>query len=400
MGFCSLKGVGIMEPGQIPTDAIISLLMFLMGAPALVFQLASNDVREVITQHNTHIPKKYLLPAFTGFLIVFAIYGIDTRWLPDKVSNSLWHAAVGALLALSLITVIGVFPSMGKKRIINELVDKAEKGSNGQAEYGGAELDNLILLGKESRGGEEKEWCIDGLDRLAQKVLVSGAYSGCQLESLVNALCAVLLEGTISSTLVNFQSGTALLRRIVYAYYRGRSHPNFADADLGHAVHALSLLGQKALQLHRPGTASECLGVLGTSLNEPNPAISQALREIGMRAIEQDQIAVAMESLGKLDEMLFSGDHLPAEREILYDLIGLLAKFWEHGESGKVVARRDIAELQDDPDVQMTALIDETILHHRSTGRFVAADQIKDMYAEWGQEQIAQPDFDESVLPA
>ena len=289
---------------------------------------------------------------------------------------------------------------MGKKRIINELVDKAEKGSNGQAEYGGAELDNLILLGKESRGGEEKEWCIDGLDRLAQKVLVSGAYSGCQLESLVNALCAVLLEGTISSTLVNFQSGTALLRRIVYAYYRGRSHPNFADADLGHAVHALSLLGQKALQLHRPGTASECLGVLGTSLNEPNPAISQALREIGMRAIEQDQIAVAMESLGKLDEMLFSGDHLPAEREILYDLIGLLAKFWEHGESGKVVARRDIAELQDDPDVQMAALIEETIHHYRSTSRFVAADQIKDMYAEWGQEQIAQPDPDESVLPA
>ena len=388
------------DPVEIPLDAIVSLLMFLVGAPALVFQLATSEIREVITQHNTHIPTRYLLPALSGFAIFLIAYLVSAIWPQPWVSGPLWHVVIVTLLALSLLTVITVFPLMGKKRIINELVDKAEKGSNGQVEYGEAELDNLILLGKESRGGEEKGWCIAGLDRLAQKALASKAYGGCQLESLVNALCAILLEGTMPSTPENFRSGTALLRRIVHAYYLGKSHPDFADADLGHAIRALSLLGQEALHLQQQGTAPVCLGVLGTCLDEANPAISQALREIGMQAIEQNQIAVAMESLGKLDEMLFSGDHLPAEREILYDLIGLLAKFWEHGESGKVVARRDIAELQDDPDVQMAALIDETILHHRSTGRFVAADQIKDMYAEWGQEQIAQPDPDESVLPA
>jgi hypothetical protein len=193
----------------------------------------------------------------------------------------------------------------------------------------------------------------------------------------------ILLESGKPSTPANYRSAIAILDKIIARSDEGlKDNPKFYDADLGHAWRYLGVWARKSLDLPEQGITSECLDLLVVLDEKPNPALSEVLREIGIAAVqhEPEQMQVALDTARKIQIILLEGEayHYP---EVTYDLMGLLAYIWLHGESGEAWIRMEFHITSD----KMLEAAKCAIEHHRRTGHFEIADQVKMMYVAWQQ---------------
>jgi hypothetical protein len=368
-------------------DTYIALVLFLLGAPALAFQIIGSEVRTLILMpHNRRLILRLVSPSAGGLFITILAFSLDVL-IPDdqvQVVSILNSGLIAMMLALAGYEVWQMLKHVAKPLLVDELAGKCEREI---AVNGGSVnqylLDDLVLLGQESKAGAEKNDVIQAFARVIHAIVARPGYDRCRLSEIIPALRRVVLDGTQSPSSENVHQAVDILREVLHSPAQGSANAgNSLDPDLDQAFLLLSRLGQTAVELPGDSAALACVGALCDPGLQANPSATQSLCEIGAAALAHERILVAMQCLQYLDAIMFDQDGLPELKEISYDYIALLAVFFGHGTSGRRLARQYLFSLKDKPALDLDTLLNQAIAHHRQVNRLVTADRIEEMYAQ------------------
>lgn len=369
-------------PTEMPTDALVGLLLFLIGAPALMYQLVSNDTREVIISDRLFF-LKFCWPAIFGsaLVIVFYVFPFIYKRPPWFIR---WDLAVGILLVLVGVTGFMIFPLTRKEDVVKRVEKSILKQRKPSGSYSKEDLKNLVLLGKESQGGEQRGKSIAALDRLAEKRLADASYRGDQLGSLIVALDAILLEGSNPSNADNYRSAVDILTKIVQSHNQKKDLPDgsFYDADIRQVFHSLQAWAEKTCDLDEKGIIFDCIRI--PVENEPfSPAASEVLRDIGLAALRLNQYQVALHAIAEMEQMVNAPGIITDCSEIIYDLLDLLAALWSSSESGRIWVSDILNIYCEQGLIDLEQWIKKAVEHFAEKSRPDLADPVRRLHKEW-----------------
>ena len=378
-------------------SAIVTLLLYLIGAPALLIQNAESDVRFVIDHHlRREIYTRAAWPAVVGVVLALSLIIIIQVGMWPAMSSILADGILVVLFSLAIYVSIKVLPISRKRDVVIRLREKMVRQVVEKGTIDDELMQALVVLGTESKPGNERGWAIRALSYITNATVARSDYSGCRLDKVTDALRKIILGSDRMASQENYISAVDVLRPIIQKYYaKHKEDPTFPDGDLYNAFLLLSQMGQRAVEFPVDGVTSACIdGLDGRDI--PNSTASQGLCEIGIAAIAKDRVGPAREALHILDALVSSGeDGLCEDEEIIFDYLALLAAFWEHTIAGRAEARRHLDDLylldepheddptppEDQPQERLLArLVRQAVRHHTTVGRFTIADNIADMW--------------------
>jgi hypothetical protein len=360
----------------IPFDAITTLLVFMVGVPAVVLQTLPPEVRQVVTKRWERLLASIGLPVLAALLVVAAGLLLETRGgLPPRI---LWSGVIVLLFATVLVTAFRMPRNYGRRdAVVRQLEREVGRRIAAQGRLVEESLHDLIELGKQSEMGREKQLVLEALLDLADAVCSHPGYEGDRLEELVLGLVDILPPTTRRGSLPNFAAATQVLRTIVTSFDPGRRE-SMKQVDLIHAIRALSTLGRASLALGTDSAPLSIVQTLGSIRAErADTLVSQALFEIGVEAIRSGSVLVAMACLSDLITLVESRS--PASGELAADTLGLLAHFWSDGETGHEYARVRLDRIRDDLEEEVPAALAAAAEHCARTTQFRTADLLRTM---------------------
>lgn len=369
-----------MQP-DVPYDALTTLLVFMVGIPAVVLQSLAPEVRLVVTRRWGRLLLDVGLPVAVSFAIIavamFAQFqGVAADWT--------WPAVLGGLFAIVGFTAFRIPRSYGRRdAVVRSVAREIGRPLPSKGRLAGASLHDLIELGKQSAPGREKEWVLSALMNLTDEVCRHPQYNGDRLDDLVLGVVDILPSQMTTGGLQNYATATSILRCIVTRTPppQPSQRQGFKQVDLIRAIRALSTLGRVALGSRSDEVPLGVVQVLGSvPSSRAESFASQALFEVGIVAIERNRILIAMAALDNL--MTLVEIHRPAGGELVADTLGLLAHFFSDGETAHEYARVRLERLQDDLDKTLPDAIAQAADHCARTTQFRTADRVRQMGRE------------------
>jgi len=382
---------------NLPIEAMITILLFLIGAPALLIQNSESEVRYALS-HNL---LRYTF-ATTGLPVLGGVLILVYALIAQPSGRAAIVVVLGMLLLSLIVAIIGL-PVSRKREVVKRLRGKMVGEVRRAGRVDDEDMKALVLMGMESRPGDERWWAIHALGYITTAFLNRSDYNGCRLDKVMEALRKIIFgSGQIGSP-ENFLSVVEVLRPVILKYYQmSKNDAWFSDADLSNAYRLLSDMGQRAVEFPVDGVTSACIDALD-GLGATNSSASQGLCEIGIAAVAQNRIGPAREALHILDAIVTMNDELCEDEEIIFDYLALLAAIWHHSMAGTREAKRYLDDLyfrdqpseEDPPPVEgeppapkperlLSRLVRQAVQHHTTVGRFRIAS---DIYAMWEEYQ-------------
>jgi len=372
---------------DIPFDGIITLFVFLVGIPALVFQLMDPEIRRVVLKRRNFWIETplYILAAV---VIVTASIFIHA-WLSTLDKDGAWVGWVWSLMFLLLFSVTALvairvpFHYGRRENIVYVLKHEAVGYLRKNGSLPDLAMSDLIDLAKQSDPGKDRELILSAFNDLVVAVCSHPRYRGDALETLINELVNVLTSEPDPEDLRNFQSAAGIMTNIIAL--DGENEQSISLKDRQHAVRALSVLEQTILSHFTLSLGADYIlmgyvQVLGLAADRfPIMAtdVSQAFFEIGSLAIEKKQTLIAASAMEKL--LSLASRNPPIQSELVADLLGLTAHFWTAGFSNREFACERLAEIQ----YYLGSPLQENImlasLHCQKTMQFETADKLVKM---------------------
>ncbi len=358
----------------IPFDALTTLLVFMVGVPAVVLQTLPPEVRRVVTKRWSQLLANAGIPVLAALLGIAAALVLEAR--SDLPARWIWSTLLAALFGLVVVTAFHIPRRYGRRDVV---VQRLEQEVGREVTATGRLVDeslyDLVELGKLSEAGREKQLVLEALLNLTDRVCTHPAYTGDRLEELVIGVVDILPPTTRRGSITNFNTASAILRRIV-TRSQPAGRPAFKQVDLIRAIRALSTLGRAALDLGNDSIPLAFVQTLGaTRAERAETFVSQALFEVGVAAVRRGSILVAMGCQADLQGLVEGRS--PASGELVADTLGLLAHFWCSGETGHEYARvrleRMVPDLQQDLDEALGAAVE----HCARTTQFQTADLLR-----------------------
>lgn len=360
--------------GDIPFDALTTLFVFLIGVPAIVLQTMPPELRRVVTKRSRRLLAEFGIPL--GFAIAVAGAGMvlarNGAWDPGRI----WTGVLAVLFLVASLTAIRFLSRYGRR---NAVVHRLELETGRTIPRTGRPVEDsvhdLIELGQSSEPGREKEWVLESLLRLTERVCGHPRYLGDALEDILMGALAIVLTGSQRRNAQNFTTATRVLRCVVMTFERADGAPA-RQADLIHAIRALSRLGRASLALEDAGYALAAVQALGrTRLPRGDVSVSQALFEVGVEAVARDQMLIAISCLERL--MTLVEARKPARGELVADTLGLMAHFWHSGETGREYARLRLERTQEYLETDLASALEAAAHHCAQTMQFRTADLVR-----------------------
>lgn len=321
---------------EIPFDGILTLLIFLVGIPALVLQLISATERRAVLKEGRLDVRSFLMKALwvlgIGLLLQFG-FAAFWHFPSDQVTGKLieqiiWLGIFGTLFYFAWQVAQQVPEQYGRReKIVDKLTQEALKDAQRKARVGGRTFEDLANLGKHCDPGQEREMVVAAFLEIVKAVLVDPRYAGESFETLIDELVQMLASNPEAKDLSNYKMAVEIFSSILAA-----DHSVETDDDKQRAVHALSQLGRTLIvnfrSVERDNVILNCIDSLEFALTSPHMVteVSQALFEIGVCAAQADHDFVALAALDKLTSLAERQPSLPVE--FCADMFGLLARYW------------------------------------------------------------------------
>jgi hypothetical protein len=362
-----------------PVDTVVILLLFILSAPVLFVQFTERDVQYVLTHRLKETTwRNMTFPGLVGFGIVIIFYALSyllgVRDRETILSDILLLLLFGLIVYILLIFL----PILRKQNIIQHLKEKIVSDVRTRGSLREEDLNAITFLGMESQAGDEKFWSIQALGEIALAIAQRADDHGRQIELPLESIRKVLFSGKQKGSPENFNSAVDVLKPVIHAYYRkGESTSSFPHPDLNQVYQFLTQVALEAVNFQSEEVVLACIAVMKSSSTKKMPT-SRWLREVGTTAVLRDKIASALEVLHTLETALENGDE-PAS-DILFDYIGLLSAFWQHGESAQKMVKGLLDTLKNKPTVQIRKLIGQSIQYHSHAAQFSTADRIRSMW--------------------
>lgn len=373
----------------IPFDGIITLLIFLIGIPALVLQFMAADVRRVIMKKIT-IPKEVATGGMVAFTIV--VISIGFAEFSSIRQDVVWSVMFLVLFMIVGYTTVQVQYKYGwREVVISSLKESATK----KLHQTGGQLDtddllNLIEIGKQSEAGPDREVVLKALQDLTNETCVHEDYHGDALVSLIDGLVKMLSIRPVAEDIQNYQIAVDILTMVLSS---GSADQDSSLIDQQHAVRALSALGQTFLSQIKLSISTDHILIdyeeaLGLAVSH-QPAmltdVTQSLLEVGAVALEYGHYLFAVASFERLLSIIEEDSLKPDET--LADLLGLAAHFWVSGASSRDFVQRRLSRIEDCLRETFPKSLEKARLHSQMTMRFDTADKLTQMGEELRHEE-------------
>lgn len=368
---------------QIPFDGIMTLLIFLVGIPALILQLISAAERRAILKKERLDVKSFLWKAVTvvsiglilQFYFMFLLKNCDVA-IKNFIEQLIWLCTFGGLFYLVLQVSKQIPEQFGRReRIIEKLTQDIIRETKNKERIAGGTFNDLANLGKQCDPGQEREMVISAFTELVKTTLKKPEYKGDSFEALIEELVHMLVANPEQKDLSNYDATIKILSAILSADTR----LGIAD-DKQRTVHAISKLGQTLIvhfkSVERDNIILDYVDSLEFALakREMLTEVSQALFEIGVCAVKEDQDFMVVATLDKLTSL--AENYSPLPDEFVADMLGLLASFWAKGGSRKELAETKLYEVENFLPKSLALSLDGAKNHCQQTMYFDVADQL------------------------
>jgi hypothetical protein len=367
-------------PDNIPFDAAITLLVFLVGIPALVLQFMAPDVRRV-TMGKVTFPKEVSIRLVIAIIIMAG--SVLMAWGIPKAKDLVFAIMLVGLFLIVAATTVQVQYRYGwRETVIAALKKKVLLSLEMRGRLDNEALQRIIEIGKQSEAGPDREVVLEALDEIVAKTRLHRVYDGDMLGALVDGLVKMLVSQPAPEDIPNYQLAVRILIAILSA-------PDVKTLiDQQHAVRALSALGQTLLTeiVVTVGTEhimmdyEEALGLAVTRHPSMLTDVTQSLLEVGAVALNHRHYLFAVATLERM--LTIVEENLPS-REALADLLGLLAHFWTEGDSSMEFAGSRSKRVRFCVVKNSYSTVDQAYrhakLHSQMTMRFDTADKLAQM---------------------
>jgi hypothetical protein len=366
---------------DIPYDAMVTLLVFLVGVPAIVLQTLPSEVRRVVAKRWGFLLADLAAPVL--FAVAISLGGIFAPRFEPWLTRVTWTGVLGILVLTTMFTVFRILGRYGRRvSIVRALEREVGRRVRRTGRLREASLADLVDLGRQSQPGREKEMVLESLRSLCASVCAHPRYRGDSFEDLTLGVVDMVTTQPLPGNGQNLTTATRIMQDIIVGYER--SHTNgtaqLKHADLIGAIRALSRLGRSSFAA---GSEAVSLSIVqaAASARAPRAAIfvSQALFEVGIAALEADQILVAMSATEKLMSLVEA--QKPAKGELVADTLGMLAHFYASGETGRQFARLRLERMEACLADPLAMALDAATAHCAQTTQFRTADQLRHLAA-------------------
>ncbi len=355
-----------------PFDAITTYFIFLIGLPAIVFQWLAPEIRPIVVKRAGEL----LLDAGSPIVIavILVAIGITYQYRYDWI----WTAVLAALFCVAALTALRI-PRKYVRRasVVARLAREAGKPIQHNGRLNAETLQDLLELGVQSQPGRDKDVVLQALLTLTNEMCASGRYDGDQLSDVAVGVLDVVFGSGNGLSSRNFSTSCEILKQILRAF-DATDDRSFMQTDLLHAIRAMSRLGREAARAGNDSVAlavAQALETTGDRHPDTSVATSQALFEIGMVAVEDNQILVGMSCAESLTSMLES--YGSRSNDVVADTLGLLAHFWETGPTGRAYAEQHLARIEQFVDGGLATALERAASHCAQTTQFQTADKVR-----------------------
>jgi prepilin signal peptidase PulO-like enzyme (type II secretory pathway) len=370
---------------EVPYDAFVTLFVFLIGVPAVVLQTLPPETR----QHVWKRPGELLLDTVIPFAMVLAVLAsgiaVSRAGLVSPVAA--WTAVLGASLLIGVFAAVRVARKYSRRdSVIRRLQRQAERDLERTGRLGEEHLRDLVEFGKLTDSERARQWVLQSLLALTERICADPRYSGDGLEDLISGMLEILLTGSTPPYPQNVATATTLLRRTLRALDRAASDAD-KHADVLHAMYAAGRLGKVALELRNDASALSLVQALGiTAHRHPETCVAagQVLFELGVAALEGQRTLVGVAAVGHLTNLVES--NAPATGELVVDTIGLLSHFWSDSETAREFARENLRALRGHLKDELTVALERTSEAWALRTWFGTADRVRAVLREMGAE--------------
>ncbi len=366
---------------EIPFDGILTLLIFLIGIPALVLQLISAAERRVAMKEDG-------LDVRSSFVIALLVVGIglilqfgyaylgNENDIKPIVQQAIWLIVFIPLIVLALRVAKRIPEQYGhREKIVEKLTLDILNGLKKKIRIGGGPFSDLANLGKQCNPGQEREMVVVAYKNIVKAVIANPAYKGDSFEMLIDDLVHMLASDPESKDLSNYEIAIKILSAILSAKLQMES-----GYDRQRAIHAVSKLGQTLIvnfrSVERDNIILEYIDSLELALSrqEMLTEVSQALFEIGVCAVGESHDFVYIAILDKMTALAEA--HSPLPPEFITDLLGLLAHFWVEDGSRKNLAWEKFDNVKKFLPESIISILETAQAHLIKTMYFDEADKL------------------------
>lgn len=367
-------------PEEIPFDAVITLLIFLVGIPALVLQFMAPDVRRVTMERIT-FPREVKNRLIFALVVVFICIGI--AWGFPKIKDFVFAIMLIVLFAIVAATTIQVQYRYGwRETVIATLKKNVLSRLDAEGRLDNDSLKRIIEIGKQSEAGPDREVVLNALDEVVARTRTHPTYDGDAFGVLVDGLVKMLVSQPTPEDIPNYQLAVSILISILSA-------PQVKTLiDQQHAVRALSALGQTLLTEivvtvgtdHIMMDYEEALGLAVARHPTMQTDVTQSLLEVGSVALDHRHYLFAVAAFERLLTIVEENE---PSREAMDDLLGLFAHFWKDGTSSRDFAETRLERVNDCARrtgyPSLYQAVQHANLHSKITMRFNTADKLAQM---------------------
>lgn len=386
---------------DIPFDAIVTLVVFLIGVPTLVFQSMPPDVRRIFFERRRLFTFLFGLIGFP-VLSALVVSGIGIYTEINLDHNSDEHAVRWVIVLTTLVVVILVvaiyFPlrygrRQGALRLLErEIIQNLTFRERLNEEV----VEDIIDLGKNAESPQERSMVLQSIHNLVLKTCKHRSYTGDNLETLILRLHEIVIVDSQPVNLENFRMTAEIFQEIAVA----RKEIQHV-ADLQRTVKAVGGLGRAALVkfefgLEMDNVIMSFIQTLGL-INYIKPLdvikkqhiyvmtdVSEALFEIGSLAAEKQRDFITVAALDKLITMLCQTpvtEGLPSYivDELSADVMGLMAHIWTEGDSQKEFILQRIPDVREYLGLPDSKILKKARSHYVEKSQYNTANKLARM---------------------
>lgn len=384
----------------IPFDPIMTLVVFLIGVPALI-QFLPINVRRIILSKGRRRKQLALaigLPMIISVVVVFA--GLTTEFF--FVQDNFIHELKWTVIIIILVVFTGwlgiyiPFQYGRRENIVAILKKDALRMINVNGRLVEEPVEDLIDLGAHAESSQEQYLVLDALSDLIRHSCSHPAYNGDSLETPILKLVDVIANSNVRS-IENFRMASEILQLIPMA----RKEVQYL-ADLQRTVKVAAGLGRAALEIFENDletdnivlsyvqTLSLINYVKSYDATQNHSTfvledVSEALFEIGSLAIEKHRNFIGVAVLDKMITMLYKAPNILDEKvlnvleEISSDATGLIAHLWIEGDSQKEFVLQKIPEVEKCVGQPFSNIIKKARSYYLGTIQFQTANKLAQM---------------------
>lgn len=353
-------------------QALIMLLVFALGVPAVIYQITSENIRYIINRY-----MKTVLLAIIGIDISIIFFALCFVWFlhptppPSFSCQELWasYLITMALLIAPLIWFVVQLKFL-REKVVAFLKNKIEKQFKKDGSLGYNETIDMITLGERSDAGFEKVVVLNALDDLMGKIQNSERYQGSYLDLILKHYDKIVTGIAKPGNESDFVLTVNILEKII-GRFSDTKFPSFGDEIL--VYRSLTEIGKKAAELRFAKVTQMIVQIAASN--------SDALFKIGLYAFTTDDYYAATTALSTLKNLALTQETSKEKRQCANDLFGLLAHFWT-GNKGAHRCAEEFLETFGNKFSPLEEYLDQAIEDHYSVSRFDTADKLMTMRDE------------------